>query len=83
MFDRIRLAVRRTRALDAEETARILDCRPRDLPELAEDGLLVPIDGDPPKYAKDDVERCRLELERHHKALDEFRRLGEELFGEE
>lgn len=61
----------------------MLDCRPRDLPELAEDGLLVPVDGDPPKYAKDDVEQCRLELERRHAAMDEFRRIGEELFGEE
>lgn len=83
MFDRIRLAARRRNALSVEGTARILDCRPRDLPELAEDGLLVPIDGDPPKYAKDDVERCRLELERRHAAMDEFRRIGEELFGEE
>lgn len=83
MFDRIRLAVRRTRALDAEETARMLDCRPRDLPSLVDNGLLHPLEGDPWKYERDDVEQCRLELERRHTAMDEFRRIGEELFGEE
>lgn len=79
MLDRIRPAARRTRALDAEETVRILDCRPRDLPSLVDNGLLHPLEGDPWEYGRDDVEQCRLELERRHAAMDEFRRLGEGL----
>lgn len=76
------MMLRRMRALSGEEAARILDCSPDSLPSLAYKGLLHPI-GNPPKYEKDDVERCRLELEKRHKAMDGFRRLGEEIYTEE
>lgn len=70
------------RPLTGDEAAHILDCSLGSLPSLVHNGLLHPV-GNPPKYAEDDVAKCRAELERRHRAMDEFRRLGEEIYTEE
>lgn len=82
ILDGLSLWLRRRRGLTPTAAAEIIGCKPHDLWVYEEEGLLHPLPGDPVLYDRGETEACALEVRQRHEALQEFRRLGDEMFEE-